>query len=82
MSMDKVCVGYKVPIQFTIKVVTNSGLLYTTGYSVARCMSNQETTEVVTLLFQAMKQQSNDTQIRVLMTDDGKLKQSYWQTCS
>ena len=50
----------------------NSGLLYTTGYPVAWCISNQETTEVVILLFQAMKQQSPDTQIRVLITDDGK----------
>ena len=38
----------------------------------AWCISNQETTEVVTLLFQAIKKQSPDTQIRVLMTDDGR----------
>ena len=38
----------------------------------AWCISNQETTEVVTLLFKAIKKQSPDTQIRVLMTDDGR----------
>lgn len=45
----------------------NCGLLYTTGYPVAWCISNQETTEVVTLRFQTMKQQFPDTQIRILI---------------
>ena len=43
----------------------------------AWCISNQETTEVVTLLFESIKQRSPDTPIRVLMTDDGKQLRKY-----
>ena len=38
----------------------------------AWCISSQETTEVVQLLFKAIKERSPDVEIRTLMTDDGK----------
>ena len=52
-------------------------LIYKTGYPVAWYISNQETTKVVTLLFQSIKQQSPDIQIQVLTTDDGKQHGKY-----
>ena len=39
----------------------------------AWCICSQETTEVVKLLFQAIKEHSPDVQVHILMTDDGKL---------
>ena len=39
----------------------------------AWCICSQETTEVVKLLFQAIKEYSPDVQVCTLMTDDGKL---------
>ena len=38
----------------------------------AWCISSQETTEVVELLFKVIKERSPDVQIHTLMTDDGK----------
>ena len=38
----------------------------------AWCISSQETTEVVQLLFKVIKECSPDVEIRTLMTDDGK----------
>ena len=38
----------------------------------AWCISSQETTEVLQLLFKAIKECSPDVEIRTLMTDDGK----------
>ena len=40
--------------------------------SVAWCISSQETTEVVRLLFKTIKVRSPDVEIHTLMTDDGK----------
>ena len=38
----------------------------------AWCISSQETTEVVQLLYKAIKERSPDVEIHTLMTDDGK----------
>ena len=38
----------------------------------AWCISSQETTEVVKLLFEAIKDCSPNVKVRTLMTDDGK----------
>ena len=38
----------------------------------AWCISSQETTEVVQLLFQVIKDRSPNVKVRTLMTDDGK----------
>ncbi|XP_065920274.1 uncharacterized protein [Dysidea avara] len=40
------------------------------GYPVAWCISSQETTEVVQLLFQVIKDRSPNVKVRTLMTDD------------
>ena len=47
----------------------------------AWCICSQETTEVVTLLFQAIKERSPDVQVRTLMTDDGKYQMAFIQDC-
>ena len=39
----------------------------------AWCIADQENTDVVLLLFQSIKDHSPSTEIRVLMSDDGKL---------
>ena len=39
----------------------------------AWCICSHETSEVVTLLFQAIKDRSPDVQVHTLMSDDGKL---------
>ena len=41
------------------------------GQSIAWCISDQETTEVVELFLQSIKKQSPDSLVSVLMTDDG-----------
>ena len=38
----------------------------------AWCISSQETTEVVQLVFKAIKEHSSDVEIHTLMTDDGE----------
>ena len=43
----------------------------------AWCISSQETTEVVQLLFKAIKERSPDVEIHTLMTDDGKQQYLY-----
>ena len=45
----------------------------------AWCICSQETTEVVTLLFQAIKARSPDVQVHTLMTDDGKYQMTFIQ---
>ena len=47
----------------------------------AWCICSQETTEVVTLLFQAIKARSPDVQVHTLMTDDGKYQMTFIQDC-
>ena len=41
------------------------------GQVVAWCISDQETAEVITVLFNSLKQKSPDTQVTTIMTDDG-----------
>ena len=43
------------------------------GYPVAWCIADLENTDVVLLLFQAIKKRSPSTEIRVLMSDDGNI---------
>ncbi len=43
------------------------------GYPVAWCIADLENTDVVLLLFQAIKKCSPSTEIRVLMSDDGNI---------
>ena len=45
--------------------------VFITGYPVAWCISSHETREVVTLLFQAIKERSPDVHVHTLMSDDG-----------
>ena len=47
-----------------------------TGQAVAWCISDQETAEVITVLFKHLKEKSPHMDITTLMTDDGKLIQS------
>ena len=47
-------------------------LLYA-GQPIAWCISDQETTEVVQIFFQCIKDRSPHSNVTVLMTDDGKM---------
>ena len=42
-----------------------------TGQVVSWCISDQETAEVITVLFNSLKKRSPDTQVTTIMTDDG-----------
>ena len=70
MTMDKV--KNKIHIYIVMRMVIV--YVYLIGYPVAWCICSQETTEVVKLLFQAIKERSPDVQVHTLMTDDGKLQ--------
>lgn len=48
--------------------------VYLIGYPVVWCICSQETTEVVKLFFQSIKERSPDVQVHTLMTDDGTLQ--------
>ena len=65
MSLVKVC-----------KLVHNTLCLnnraYILGQPVAWCITNYETTEVMTMFLESLKRRSPSSMVRVLMTDDGK----------
>ena len=54
--------------------------VYLIGYPLAWRICSQETTEVVKLPFQAIKECSPDVQVCTLMTDDGKLQMNIQYT--
>ena len=47
-------------------------MLIIIGQPVGWCISDRETTEIIEVFFDHLKQQSPDTSVKVLMTDDGK----------
>ena len=65
MSLVKVC-----------KLVHNTLCLnnraYILGQPVAWCITNYETTEVMTMFLESLKRRSPSSMVKVLMTDDGK----------
>ena len=55
-----------------VLIVITITLQYTTGYPIAWCIADQENTTVVQLFFTSIKERSPNTDVHVLMSDDGK----------
>ena len=63
-----VCVTYT----YTLPVLYLSCVYYVnTGYPIAWCIADQENTTVIQIFFKSLKERSPNTNVHVLMSDDG-----------